>query len=305
MFRNKMKNYFRFFLTRSVLFLLLLGIPHLITPQSVFADGENINWVFIPTGEKVKENRFSRLINVVEKLTGYNITSRIAKNYNTAVSVMRSGEAQIAFLGGNAYIKASQTAGAIAFAVGIPKGKESASYNSLFEVQADSPIKTLADVRGSILGLNLPGSTSGDLIPQLELQKIGLSLKIRNHFINVVYTGSHDTCLQSVLLGQVDVCGLSSINFNARLADGTFSRDQVRILSRSDPIPPPPLVYSKRLPQSIREKIKKAVLSAHKHGVIDGYGGIMDRYISITDADYDILRRAKTLLHKNKTRKAR
>jgi len=49
-----------------------------------------------------------------------------------------------------------------------------------------------------------------------------------------------------------------------------------------------------------RKKIKQAVLEAHKHGVIGGYGGKMSHYISVQDSDYDVLRKVVALLKKNK-----
>ena len=103
----------------------------------------------------------------------------------------------------------------------------------------------------------------------------------------------------AVLNNQSDVCGMSSRNFEARLADNTFSMEQVRIIHKSDPVPPPPLAYSKRIPLEDRKKIKKAVLEAHKHGTIGGYGGKMSHYISVEDSDYNVLRKVVALL-KNK-----
>jgi len=89
---------------------------------------------------------------------------------------------------------------------------------------------------------------------------------------------------------------MSSRNFEARLSDGTFKMNQVRIIHKSLPVPPPPLAYSKRLPQEVRDKIKTATLEAHKYGRIGGYGGEMERYIAVTDADYDLLREVDRLL---------
>jgi phosphonate transport system substrate-binding protein len=102
-----------------------------------------------------------------------------------------------------------------------------------------------------------------------------------------------------VINNKADVCGMSSRNFEARLADNTFKMEQVRIIHKSDPVPPPPLAYSKRIPLEDRLKIKKAVLEAHKHGEIGGYGGKMSHYISVEDSDYDVLRKVVALL-KNK-----
>jgi metal-sulfur cluster biosynthetic enzyme len=156
------------------------------------------------------------------------------------------------------------------------------------------------DVKGKVLSLNSIGSTSGDLIPQVELVKINLSTTNKDHFKNVFYAGSHDACLLAVLNKQSDVCGMSSRNFEARLADSTFKIEQIRIIHKSDAVPPPPLAYSKRIPLEDRKKIKKAVLEAHIHGKIGGYGGKMSHYISVQDSDYNVLRKVVALLKKNK-----
>ena len=71
------------------------------------------------------------------------------------------------------------------------------------------------------------------------------------------YAGSHDSCLLAVLNNQSDVCGMSSRNFEARLEDGTFEKEDVKIIHKSDRVPPPPLAYSKMIPKEDRDKIKK------------------------------------------------
>ena len=151
------------------------------------------------------------------------------------------------------------------------------------------------------MSLNTIGSTSGDLIPQVELSKINLSIKNKMHFKNVFYAGSHDACLLAVLNSQSDVCGMSSRNFEARLEDGTFKKEDVRIIHKSDRVPPPPLAYSKMIPKEDRDKIKKAVLEAHKYGEIGGYGGKMSHYMEVKDSDYNVLREVIQLLNKNKS----
>jgi len=103
--------------------------------------------------------------------------------------------------------------------------------------------------------------------------------------------------MMAALNKHVDVCGMSSRNFDARIADGTISLEQIRIIHRSSPVPPPPLAYSKSLPLEIRNKIKLATLEAHNYGKIGGYGGEMSHYIEVTDSDYDLLRDVDKLLN--------
>jgi phosphonate transport system substrate-binding protein len=250
--------------------------------------------VFVPASEKGDDKDYVNLINIINDLTGYKITPIRVTDYNAAVETMRAGRADIAWFGGKTYIMAAEIANAEAFAAGIRKGDSDATYNAYFVVRAESPYKTLNDLKGKTLALNSIGSTSGDLIPQVELVKNGLSVK--KDFKRVAYAGSHDACLMSVLNKHADVCGMSSRNFDARIKDGTFKAEQIRIIHTSSPVPPPPLAYSSKLPQDVRDAIKSATLEAHKHGTIGGYGGEMERYIEITDADYNVLRDVDKLL---------
>ena len=263
------------------------------------AENKKFNMVFVPASEKGDESDYTTLISIVEGLTGFEINTVKVTDYNAAVEAMRAGRADIAWYGGKTYIKAVEIADAEAFAAGVRPGEKNANYFAYFVVKQDSKIKKFSDIKGKVLSLNTIGSTSGDLIPQVELTKINLSTTNKDHFKNVFYAGSHDACLLAVLNNQSDVCGMSSRNFEARLADNTFKMEQVRIIHKSDPVPPPPLAYSKKIPLVDRKKIKKAVLEAHKHGEIGGYGGKMSHYISVKDADYDVLRKVVELL-KNK-----
>jgi len=266
---------------------------------NVQAETKTFNMVFVPASEKGDEKDYTNLISIVENLTGFKINTIKVTDYNAAVEAMRAGRADIAWYGGKTYIKAAEIADAEAFAAGVRPGEKNANYFAYFVVKNDSKIKKFSDIKGKVLSLNTIGSTSGDLIPQVELAKINLSTTNKDHFKSVFYAGSHDACLLAVLNNQSDVCGMSSRNFEARLADNTFKLEQVRIIHESDPVPPPPLAYSKKIPLEDRKKIKKAVLEAHKHGEIGGYGGKMSHYISVKDSDYDVLRKVVELL-KNK-----
>ena len=275
---------------------LVLTLIIFFSFTNIQAETKKFNMVFVPASEKGDESDYTSLISIVEKLTGFEINTIKVTDYNAAVEAMRAGRADIAWYGGKTYIKAAEIADAEAFAAGVRPGEKNASYFAYFVVKADSQIKKFSEVKGKTLALNSIGSTSGDLIPQVELSKINLLTTNKEDFKNVFYAGSHDACLLSVLNNKADVCGMSSRNFDARLADGTFKSEQVRIIHRSNPVPPPPLAYSKKIALEDREKIKKAVLEAHKHGTIGGYGGQMSHYIEVKDSDYDLLRDVVALL---------
>ena len=280
-------------------YILLIFL--LLFAGNLNAETKTYKMVFVPASEKGDESDYTSLIAITEKLTGFNIDTIKVTDYNAAVEAMRAGRAHIAWYGGKTYVKAAEIANAEAFAAGVRPGEKDAGYYTYFVVKKDSKLKEFKDVKGKILSLNTIGSTSGDLIPQVELSKISLSIKNKDHFDKVFYAGSHDACLLAVLNNQSDVCGMSSRNFEARLEDGTFKKEDVRIIHKSDRVPPPPLAYSKMIPKEDRDKIRKAVLEAHKHGEIGGYGGKMSHYMEVKDSDYNVLREVIELLNKNKS----
>ena len=280
---------------------LILLFTILFSLTNAQAENKKFNMVFVPASEKGDESDYAGLIKIVEDITKFEINTIKVTDYNAAVEAMRAGRADIAWYGGKTYIKAVEIADAEAFAAGVRPGEKDAGYYAYFVVKKDSKIKKFSDVKGKVLSLNSIGSTSGDLIPQVELAKINLFTTNEDDFKSVFYAGSHDACLLAVLNNKSDVCGMSSRNYEARLADNTFKKEQVRIIHKSDRVPPPPLAYSKRIPIEDRIKIKNAVLEAHKHGKIGGYGGEMSHYISVKDSDYDVLRKVVALLKKNKS----
>ncbi len=273
----------------------------ILTSSIIAAKATTYKMVFVPASEKGDESDYTTLISITEKLTGLNIDTIKVTDYNAAVEAMRAGRAHLAWYGGKTYVKAAEIAYAEAFAAGVRPNEKDAGYYTYFVVKKDSDLIKFKDVKDKILSLNTIGSTSGDLIPQVELNKINLSINNKEDFKNVFYAGSHDACLLSVLNNQADVCGMSSRNFEARLEDGTIKLDDIRIIHKSDRVPPPPLAYSKLIPLEDRNKIKKAVLDAHNHGQIGGYGGKMSHYIEVKDSDYNVLRDVIKLLNKNKT----
>ncbi len=284
---------FKTLIVSIILFTFLFNL-------NVNAETKKFNMVFVPASEKGDENDYVSLIKIVNKITSFKINFIKVTDYNAAVEAMRADRAHIAWYGGKTYIKAAELANAEAFAAGVRPGEKDAGYYTYFVVRNDNKIKKFSEIKGKVLSLNSIGSTSGDLIPQLELAKINLSIKNKKDFKNVFYAGSHDACLLAVINKKADVCGMSSRNFEARLADNTFKKEDVRIIHKSNKVPPPPLAYSKKIAIEDRKKIKSAVLKAHKYGEIGGYGGKMSHYISVEDSDYDVLRNVVKLLNKKK-----
>lgn len=115
------------------------------------------------------------LLNKLSQLLGMRIKPFVATDYGSVIEAMRGGHVDVGWFGGFSYVIASSVAGADAFAVPVPAKTGIASYRSCIFVRADSPYKTLADVKGKTLALVDPTSSSGNLFPRAFWRRTGLN----------------------------------------------------------------------------------------------------------------------------------
>ena len=231
--------------------------------------------------------QFRDLVSTVQKITGYVIDIEESATYQDAIDALKYGRAHIAWLGANAYLEGAQDADIEAFAVAI-RGKEKRStYRTLFVARFESKIEKLTDVRGKCLVLSEKGSTSGDLMPRHELAKFGLNPESETNFKKMSYSGSHEASIASILAKTNDVAAVSEINFESLKAKGLINGNDLKIIHASKEIPGAPLVYSRKLSAEIRNTIRQAVISAHEHGEVSGYGESIIRYESQEEARRD------------------
>jgi phosphonate transport system substrate-binding protein len=137
-------------------------------------------------------------------------------------------------------------------------------------VRADSPYRTLADLRGKSLMFTERLSASGFLIPYYELTKQGYEPE--RFFGRLAFSGGHTEAVAAVLNGQADAGvtwssgvgdhanGYSQGNLRRMVERGLLDMDDVRILWTSDLIPSSPLVVRKDLPKEAKETFRDVLL---------------------------------------------
>ena len=159
---------------------------------------KNLIWFLLMLAKKVMKNIIT-LIKIVNKITGFEINFIKVTDYNAAVEAMRADRAHILLVWWkNLYKSSSPLLMQKRLLLELDLIKD-AGYYTYFVVKKDSKIKKFSDIKGKVLSLNSIGSTSGDLIPQVEIAKINLSIKNKKDFKNVFYAGSHDACLISCI----------------------------------------------------------------------------------------------------------
>ncbi len=136
-------------------------------------------------------------------------------------------------------------------------------YYSVMVTMADSGIESLEDMKGKNLGFADPNSTSGFLIPSIELaDQLG---NLDNYFASTEFQGGHENGVLAVLNGDIDAAvtwvsgvgewdeGYSSGNLRKMVDKGILNMDDIKQIWSSELIPNGPIVMRKALPREAKD----------------------------------------------------
>jgi phosphonate transport system substrate-binding protein len=209
--------------------------------------------------------RFGDFAAYLSREIGVPVKLRVVGDYAAVIEGQRAGQIHMAYYGPASYARARMIGVKITpFAIEVSKGGVK-GYHSVFYVKADSPYKTLADLKGKNLGLVDPNSTSGNNVPRFVMNE--MKIRPETHFGKVVYTGSHVNAVMALNQGTVDVAANWWNNENdselQRMVDkGMVKKDDFRIIFKSDQIVNSPMAYLDSLPPELKKLIEQAFLNA-------------------------------------------
>jgi phosphonate transport system substrate-binding protein len=237
-------------------------------PAAAADDPEVLTIGVIPFEEvQLTAEKFKGVVTTIEKATGKKVEWFFPTSYASLIESQRRGFIHLGYYGPESYIKANEASnGNIeAFAMAMWGGgvyrKVDDGYRSYIIVKADSPYKTVADLKGKNLALVNATSTSGNLIPRVELGK-ELKTKLTDYFKSVFYAGSHTASALAVLQGRADAAAVADVTLDWAVDKKEFDGKSFRIIWQSSKLPLDPFAWRKDLLSApLREKISKAILT--------------------------------------------
>ena len=220
--------------------------------------------------------RYGPFVEYLSRQLGSKVTLRIANDYAAVIEGQRSGNIQIGYYGPASFSRARLTGVKTdAFIIDVNKDGTK-GYYSVFYVRANSPYKTIEDLKGKNLGLVDPNSTSGYNMPLYTLDKHHISAE--PFFNKVLVTGSHENAVIALAQGTVDVAANwwnadDDSNLTRMLSKGMvkgpdgalLKKDDFRIILKSDLIINSPTAVLASLPADLKAAIKQAFLDAPKN----------------------------------------
>ena len=237
-------------------------------------------------------------------------------DYNGVIQGLLGGTLDMAWLGASAYaaiyIQDPEAVEPVLVKVNLDG---SIGYHSIGFARADSGITSLEDMQGKVFGFGDPNSTSGFLIPSIEIpQATGGTMESGDYFGEVTFTGGHEQTIVAVAAGDVDA-GVTWADGQGNWEDGYNSgalrkavdaglvdmNDLVEIW-RSNVIPEGPVVLRKDLPEEVKAAMTALVDGLHERDQDCAYGvaaGETLGFQPVTHATYESIVAARRSVIEN------
>ncbi|QWE19054.1 putative selenate ABC transporter substrate-binding protein [Polynucleobacter corsicus] len=152
------------------------------------------------------QRKFKPLGEYLSKETGMKVEFTPVTDYAAVVESLATKKIDMAWLGGFTYVQTKiRTNGT---ANPIIQRVEDEKFTSVFIVPADSPLKTLSELKGKTIAFGSPSSTSGHLMPRYFLMQAGINPD--KDFKNIAFSGAHDATVAFVASGKADVGALNA-----------------------------------------------------------------------------------------------
>lgn len=282
--------------------------------QSLAAQCENpksLTFAMVPTEESVAELQlYKPITDRMAKETGKKIEFFMPTSYASVVEGLLSKFIDVAVLGPYAYIIASAKEPSVEVFATYAKRpghlqEEGPGYQAVLVSKKGSKFTSIDSLKGSVLGLVDPGSTSGNLFPRVVFApKVGGNLD--KYFSKVAYTGSHELSTVAVAKGKVDAAFVASHRFDNVVNKGEVKMADFNFLWKSPPIPQDPFVYRNTLCDDIKEKIRNTFLglsteNASEKKFLDNVKS--NKFVPMSSKDYDVIRALKKAKDERKKKK--
>jgi phosphonate transport system substrate-binding protein len=261
---------------------------------------EVIRFSMIPTEETTQElTLYQPLVNQIKKATGKNVEFFLPTSYASVVEAMLGGFVDLGMHGPYSYVIAQEKDPELRVIATYAKHKgqfqeEGPGYKAVLVARVDSGYTSVDDLKGSVIGLTDPASTSGNLLPRVSFTKV-IGAELEDYFSRVVYTGGHDLSGVAVIEGQVDAAFVATHRLDNVLERGIATMDDYVVLWSSPVIPQDPFVVNGRLCPEIISQIQNAFLALDDNEEGRQYLKNVNasKFVAMSDADYDIIRDLK------------
>jgi phosphonate transport system substrate-binding protein len=277
----------------ALLACVAMGLPH-----AQAQDRQHLVFLFQKQKdpEKIRAGA-ERLAALLSKELGREVRVIVPVDYAASVQALVSRQADVAYVSALPFLLARRDGGAkllLAEERVDAAGKARTDYDSIVVAPANSPLRSMADVKRQAKSLRLaftsPTSTSGYVFPYLRFIREGMLRPKQNPaeaFRQVMYGGSYTQALEQVVAGRADIATVSDYTMEGPKADvylPAAERAKLKVIGRTPGVPTHLVAARAGLDPKLEARISAALLKVAAQNpdlLADVYGA--SRFVRVNE----------------------
>ena len=262
---------------------------------------DELNVQFVPSqNADTLEAKAKPLEQLLGDKLGIPVSVSVSTDYNVIVEAMASKQVDVGFLPPTAYVQAKEKGAAEVLLQAQRKGVEDETgaekdelvdfYKAMIIVKKDSPIQSVADLKGKKIAYQNVTSSAGFVWPAAAIMDAGLD-PLKD--VEPITVKGHDQGVLAVLNGDVDAAAIFQDARNIVKGDYPTVFEETRVLTYTEPIPNDTIAIRPDMDPAWAEKIAQAFIEIGQdeagHAIIkDIYSH--EGYVKSQDSVFDIVR---------------
>lgn len=226
------------------------------------------------------ENMFAPIAQDFSKALGRPVVLKTKPSFEDFMRELDNQTYDIAFVQPFDYVWAHDRHGY------VPLARRGEPLAGLIVVKPESPLRSLAQLKGRKIGMP-PEVAAVSHLAKMALLQAGIDPR---KDVKVLYYKAHDSCLQQLLIGEIDACSTGA--YPLRFFENKWNVN-FRILAETQSISHSLFIVHPRVSAKDREIIKKTILSWDKTqaGRLLLERGELKPFVAVTDEEYGEVRK--------------
>jgi phosphate/phosphite/phosphonate ABC transporter binding protein len=249
------------------------------------ARGNTLRFGVVPLQEpSVMFRKFTPLSEYLSKKLGRKIDLKVAIDMDSAVKDIGSNVTQLCAMGPANYVDANTKYGVKVIAKALRNGVP--FHRAAIVIKADSPLKSLRELKGRSLALVSPKSATGHIMPLAALRDAGIAVADLRLY---EFLGSHDKVAKAVRNGEFDAGGMPEESAKK------FADKGLKILELTPEIPEFNVCCNPTLNPAIMTTMRDALVALDINNsddaiVLKSLGRDCTGFMPATEKDYAVFR---------------
>lgn len=233
-----------------------------------------------------QENRYAALAQRIADKMGMRARLVHLRAYRQVIEEFSEGRVDAAFVGSLMYGRLHRRMGVVPLV--RPESRGVSHYHGVIVARRGSGLRTFADLKGKRFAF-VPDTSAGDLYPRALVDSAGGAWP--GFFSALVKAPSHNAAVRLLLSGNVDAAAVKDLVLKREQAFSRAAREDLAVLSVSDPFPENALVVAAGVGEEERSRLASMLLALDREEpgreVLRKLGA--ERMVPAADSDYEAM----------------